>query len=361
MPYRELERLKAVHRFLNLELSKENELQEIIRLAAAICGTPTALLTLIDQDTQYIRLKQAFDFERTSREDSFCKHVIEQDGVVVVPDAKLDSRFANNPLVNNNPNIRFYAGAPLVTNDGHRLGSLCVINQLPGQLNENQQLMLMALAKQAMQLMDFDESLNLLKEQFIEAKRSEIELRSFFESSMDHHLLLGRNFEILAFNKAWENHVRNAYEKQMKKGESMIDYIHPDNLRLFYKDYQTALSGTAVYDERNLGKGIDNWRIVKFEPAFNSAGEIIGVSVNTADVNKRIQHENTLKAQTEQLNEIAFIQSHEIRKPVASILGLIDLIKMDGRTQDMEEWQMLETAVQELDDKIRMIVNGIKA
>ena len=71
MPYRELERLQAVHRFLNLDFSKEKELQEIIRLAAAICGTPTALLTLIDQDTQFIKFKQSFDFETTSRSDVF--------------------------------------------------------------------------------------------------------------------------------------------------------------------------------------------------------------------------------------------------------------------------------------------------
>lgn len=359
MPYRELERLKAVKRFLNLEFSKEKELQEIIRLAAAICGTPTALLTLIDQDTQHIKFSQAFDFETTSRKDAFCNYVIEQGEVMVVPDASKDSRFTNNPLVNNDSSIRFYAGAPLVTTDGYNLGSLCVIDQIPGQITEDQQLMLTALAKQAIQLMDFDESLNLLKEQCIEAKRSEIELRSFFESSMDHYLLLGKNFEILAFNKAWETHGRNTYERQMKKGESMVDYIHHDNLRLFYKDYQTALNGTAVYDERNLGQDRENWRIVKFEPAFNTEGEIIGVSVNTADVNKRIQQENTVKEQIAQLNEIAFIQSHELRKPVASILGLMYLIKMDGRNEGMEEWMMLEKAVEELDDKIRMIVSGI--
>ncbi|AMR30388.1 hypothetical protein A0256_02620 [Mucilaginibacter sp. PAMC 26640] len=360
MPYKELERLQAVNRFLKLDFSKEKELQELVKLAAKICGTPTALLTLIDKDTQHIKIRERFNFETTPRNDAFCNYVIQQEEVMVVPDATLDHRFVQNPLVLDDPNIRFYAGAPLITADGLKLGSLCVINQEPGQLNEHQQEMLMALAKQAMQLMNFHESLNLLKEQFIIAKRSEIELRSFFESSIDHHMLLGRNFEILAFNRAWEIYVKNSYGLQMEKGQSMAPFMPSQNLALFYKDYTTALKGTAVYDERNLSKdGVDNWRLVKFEPAFNPAGDIIGVSVNTADINKRVAHETTVKAQTEQLNEIAFIQSHELRKPVASILGLMELIRMDGRNQGLEEWQMLERAVDELDEKIKMIVQGI--
>ena len=78
-----------------------------------------------------------------------------------------------------------------------------------------------------------------------------------------------------------------------------------------------------------------------------------------ADVSRRVEHENTVRVQTRQLQEIAFIQSHEFRRPVASILGLIQLINMDGRTQNMDEWQMMERAVEELDNKIRAIVNGI--
>lgn len=360
MPQKELKRLKIVHRFLKLEFSKENELQEIVTLAAKICGTPTAFITMIDGDTQVIRFKQDFNFETTSRKDAFCNHVIDQGEMMIIPDTLLDKRFAHNPLVADDPHIRFYAGAPLTSQDGYHLGSLCVIGYAPQTLTENQQEILKFLAKQAMQLMDFDQSLSLLKDLYIEAKRAEIEIRSFFESTIDHHLLLGRNFEVLAFNKAWEKHVQNAYGLQMEKGKPMIDYVHHDNLNIFYKDYITALNGTAVYDERNLPqKGKDHWRMVKFEPAFNPSGEIIGVCVNTADVNKKVEHATTVKVQSQQLQEIAFIQSHELRKPVASIIGLMDLIGMDDRTVYTEEWLMLDKAVKELDDKIKMIVEGI--
>lgn len=361
MPIKEKERLHAVHRFLELNFSKEKELYEIVEIAAKVCGTKIAFITLIHHETQYIKFQQDCNFDTTLHNDVFCNYVIQQEGVVVVHDALLDPRFSNNPLVLQYPNIRFYAGAPLITSEGHIVGTLCVLDQSPGSLKQNEQLILRSLAKQVMQLMDFDESLTILKEQYTNAKRSEIELRSFFESSIEHHLLLGTKFEILAFNKTWERHVKNSYGLQLEKYQSMINYVHQDNLREFYKDYATALKGTAVYDERNLTQnGKENWLLVKFEPAFNAEGEIIGVSINFSDINKRVQHEKKLKLQFEQLDQIALIQSHEIRRPVASILGLMDLIQREGKLNNLEEWMMLQKAVKELDDTIRSMAHSIK-
>lgn len=360
MPYKELERQQAVNKFLKLNFSKEKELQEIVMLAAKVCGTESALITLIDQDTQYVLIKQAFKFDTTSREDAFCDYVIKKRDVVIVPDATCDERFHSNPLVLADPHIRFYAGAPLSTDDGYTIGSLCVIDQSPNSLTDTQIEVLRALAKQVVQLMYFDMSLQVLKDLYIDTKRSEIELKSFFESSIDHHLLLDQNFQVLAFNRSWESHVKSAYGLQMEKGKSMIDYINHENLREFYLDYRKALSGTAVYDERNLQvHGKDNWRLVKFEPAFNFEGSIIGVSVNVSDVNRRVENEQTVRLQNERLNEIAFIQSHEFRRPVASIMGLMDLIRLHDSFQEMEEFDMLERAVHELDDKIKLILGAI--
>ncbi|WP_345950588.1 GAF domain-containing protein [Mucilaginibacter sp. PAMB04274] len=358
MPHKEYGRLQAVRRFLELEISKEKELQDIVELAAKICGTPTALLTLIDKDTQFIKFKHAFAFDTTPRGDAFCNHVIEQSEVMTVPDALLDHRFLNNPLVLGNPNIRFYAGAPLTTKDGYNLGSLCVIDQQPGTLTEMQELMLQALSKQAIQLMELDNSMQLLKQQYQEAKRTEIELRSFFESSIDCHLLLGREFEILAFNKAWESYTQAAYGLPLERGKSMSGFLHPDNLVTFYQDYSKALKGTAVFVQRRVKNGNDyDWRIAKFEPAFDAEGVIIGVTVNSTDITKKIEHEETVLAQNESLKQIAFIQSHELRRPVASIMGLMNILKIDGHTESIEELQLMQEAVAELDEKIRLVVN----
>jgi PAS domain S-box-containing protein len=358
MPQRELERLQTVHRFLKLDISKEQELQDILRLAAKICNTPSALITLIDEDTQYILFKQAFNFDTTPRCDAFCDYVIKQSDIMIIPDALTDERFFNNPLVTSTPYIRFYAGAPLTTQDGYNLGSLCVINQLPGNLNELQQEMLQALSRQVIQLMEFDASLQIMKQQFIKARQAEIELRSFFESSIDHHLLLGRNFEILAFNKAWERYVQNSCKCSPQRGESMIEYLSPDNLGIFYKDYIQALKGTAAFGERQISvDGKHVWRLVKFEPSFDNNGEIIGVSVNSTDITKTVEHEQTLLSQNESLREIAFIQSHELRRPVATILGLMNLLEMEGYIDTKEELYLLHQAALELDEKIRLVVS----
>ena len=357
MPLRELERLAAVNRFLKLEISKEKELQEIVELAAKICGTPTALITLIDADTQYIKFKVGFRPDTTSRADAFCNHVIEQDEVMIVPDAQLDERFVNNPLVTGDPDIRFYAGAPLTTQDGLNLGSLCVIDQQPKQLSELQQQMLAALSKQVIQLLEFDSSIRLLKDQFIAARKAEIELRSFFESSIDCHLLLGKDFEVLAFNKAIERLVATAYGKILARGKDMDQYLNPKFRQDFYANYQKALRGTAAFEQRKINYGQQQiWWLIKYEPAFNPDGEIIGVSVNSTDVTARVEHEQTVTAQNESLREIAFIQSHELRRPVASIIGLMDLLKSDERANGIEELELMAKAVAELDEKIHLVV-----
>src|SRR6202012_2189004 len=115
MSQKEQERLQAVDRFLKLKVSKAKEIQEIVELAAEICQTPTAMVTLLDHDHHPIKFKVGCDLEPTTRQDAFCNHVIEQDEVMIVPDALQDARFVNSSLVTGSTNVRFYAGVPLTT------------------------------------------------------------------------------------------------------------------------------------------------------------------------------------------------------------------------------------------------------
>ncbi|WP_207420101.1 GAF domain-containing protein [Desertivirga brevis] len=355
---KEQNRIEQVKRFVDREFEVERELNTIVQLAAEVCKTPTALITFIDTDIQYIRFKQGFDSDTTSRQDSFCTHVVDNGAFMVVKDAQMDERFALNPLVTGNPHIRFYAGSPLTTSEGYHLGSLCVIDQAPGELSDLQKRTLEMLSKQVVYLLELDESLKLIREQLDDAKKKENELRSFFESSIDNHLLLSRDFEILAFNKTWARFVKELNGEIPEKGRSITYYFPVESFSKFYMDCRKALGGTAVFDEVNLEVGGSYfWYLLKIEPAFTTEGEIFGLSVNFSDITSKVKHEHLSRQKSESLNTIAFIQAHELRRPVSSILGIVSLMKESNALRKTDELGLLEAATKELDTKIHEILS----
>ena len=150
MPPREAERLEALHRYQILDTPPERALDDITGLAAHICEAPTALITFIDADRQWFKSRFGWADPETSREISFCAHAIVavDGGELVVPDASQDPRFSDNPLVTSTPPlVRFYAGVPLLTPDGHALGALCVIDREPRVLTPEQMQALRALRR----------------------------------------------------------------------------------------------------------------------------------------------------------------------------------------------------------------------
>jgi PAS domain S-box-containing protein len=150
LPVDEDERLAALYRYEILDTPPEAALNDLVQLAARICGTPMALITLIDETRQWFKASFGLEGSETPREEAFCAYNLsgEQDPLVVA-DATQDDRFADNPSVVGDPRIRFYAGAPLVTPDGHSLGSLCVLDHQPRQLSHEQYETLRVLARQA--------------------------------------------------------------------------------------------------------------------------------------------------------------------------------------------------------------------
>jgi signal transduction histidine kinase len=148
IPANENLRLNDLYRYQVLDTAEEEEFNEIVLLASRICQMPISLISLVDADRQWFKAKVGTNEEETPRNISFCGHVIGQRDIFVVPDATRDERFADNPLVTGDMGIQFYAGVPLVSENGHNLGALCVMDKTPNQLSEEQIQALKTLGKQ---------------------------------------------------------------------------------------------------------------------------------------------------------------------------------------------------------------------
>ena len=158
-------RVSAVQRYLNFNLERQKDLQEIVMLASVICNSPIALISLMDFDIQLIKAKIGTEATVMPRSTSFCTHAVEMDEIMVVKDATKDERFATAPVVTNDPHIRFYASANLKSYDGYNVGTLCVYDTKPKDLTQQQLECLAALANQVSHIMELDRSLNQLKKQ----------------------------------------------------------------------------------------------------------------------------------------------------------------------------------------------------
>jgi anti-sigma regulatory factor (Ser/Thr protein kinase) len=159
----EAARLKALHQYRILDTEPEQAFDDLTLIASQICGVPIALISLVDERRQWFKSRVGTEIRETSRSVSFCAHAILQEGIFTIPDASLDERFRNNPAVQGAPHIRFYAGAPITTQDGYALGTLCVIDHVPRKLTAEQNNALSALQRQVSAQLELRRNLEELR------------------------------------------------------------------------------------------------------------------------------------------------------------------------------------------------------
>ncbi|CAN5275733.1 hypothetical protein BH09PSE6_BH09PSE6_15310 [soil metagenome] len=188
-------RLAALDRYRILDTARETQFDDIVTIAAQLCDVPMALISLVDDRRQWFKAAVGLEAAETPREVAFCAHAIQQDEVFVVEDARLDQRFSGNPLVTGDPHLRFYAGAPLETPDGYKLGTLCVLDREPRRMSEQQIAALQALARQVMAQLE-------LRHTMVRLRAEEEQRRLILESAVDYAIIsLDLNGLVISWNE----------------------------------------------------------------------------------------------------------------------------------------------------------------
>ena len=304
---REASRQHSLDRLSVLDSGAEASFDGLVHAAAAICGTPIALISLIDHDRQWFKANVGLEgVSETPRAISFCAHAIEQADLFVVEDAQLDPRFATNPIVTGDPHIRFYAGAPLLLSDGSTVGTLCVIARQPLRLNNRQREVLRQLGRTAVHLLEGRRALLAEAELRQEAER--------ISSGMPIGLYATDGEGACTFtNPRWQEIYGLNLEES--RGSGWADTIHPEDRSAVFAEWTQAAAEARDFEMgfrllRRDGSVINVHSQAKAlrDPAGVITGFLGFVQDVTTEVALReeLQHQASHDALTQLLNRRAF-------------------------------------------------------
>jgi PAS domain S-box-containing protein len=274
IPANESDRLVALDRYQILDTLPEQEYDDLTQLAADICGTPIALISLIDRDRQWFKSKVGLDGTETPRDISFCAHVVAAEEMLYVPDTNQDSRFFDNPLVTDNPNIRFYTGVPLRTPDDFILGTLCVIDVQPRELTSQQIKQLEALSRLVISQLE----LRRINE------RASLQAYAL-ESSNDAIITKTLNGMITSWNHTAE--MMFGYTEAEVIGQPMVMLFPSDRLEEENKILESIRQGERIEHFETVRLHKDGMPLdvsATISPVIDSYGRIVGVSKIIRDI-----------------------------------------------------------------------------
>ncbi len=350
-------RLEDLYSYRILDTTPEQELDELTEIASLVFNVPISLITFIDNDRQWFKSKTGIDANQTSREDSFCRHTLNNPKeVLVVKDSLKDLRFRDNPLVTEDPNIRFYAGAPLETPTGSVLGTLCVIDNQPREITENEQRVLQILARKAMTYLN-TRKLLLSQEEEISNHTQKLEKLTdtvpggIFQLEMNPDGKM--NFDFLSSGmKAL--HPGIDIEEWKKNPEIGFSTVHPDDLAGLQASMMKSFKELTVWyhEYRADGHGEYKWHLVKANPERLPNGNVVWYG-SFQDITARVEYEKAME-------QIAFDISHVLRRPVTSLMGLTQLVEIEkgiSKAQLQEYVDHIKTTSHELDQFTRELNN----
>ncbi|MCA1631732.1 MAG: GAF domain-containing sensor histidine kinase [Acidobacteria bacterium] len=358
VPSDEAQRLDALRRCEVLDTAPEAAFDDIAHLAAHICGTPVALVSLVDENRQWFKARVGLDVSELPRDWAFCAHaILQHTGLFVVSDALEDECFARNPLVRGEPGIRFYAGVPLVTSDGHALGTLCVIDFIPRTLDAGQEKALSVLAHHAASQLELRLKSRALAE-VNESLRREAAERARAEQA--HEITRARERRTRAAAEATERHYRFLAETIPQQvwtaqPDGALDYVnrraldyfslddasvlgagwqqvvHPEDIEDSLSRWRRSLSTGETYEVEFRLRGASGeyrWHLARALPMRDAGGGIVKWFGTNTDIDEQKQLYRLAQEANQMKDQFLAVVSHELRTPLTSITGWAELLRL---------------------------------
>jgi PAS domain S-box-containing protein len=331
----ERDRVAELRAYGVLRAEAGSEFNDLVALAAKICDAPTALIGLVDSDIQWFMARVGFDANETPRAHSFCDHAMRQSQVMVVPDARLDPRFADNPLVTGEPGVRFYAGAPLVNSAGYPLGALCIIDYEPRPegLTELQVQTLTVLARQVISQLELRRAMSnsALAEEERRAVASELMSRTaeLAESEARFRAIADSMPQMVwstlpdgfhdYYNARWYEYT--GVPEGSTDGAGWNDMFHPEDRERARALWAHCLETGDLYEiEYRLRRhdGIYRWTLGRATPIRDENGQIVRWFGTCTDIDDLKRMEQSKELLSQEL-------SHRIKNIFAVVSALIAL------------------------------------
>lgn len=342
-PANEAQRLIRLRELGILDTLPQKAFDDISALAQMICGTPVALITLVDQDRQWFKSRIGVEEQETPRQIAFCSHaILDPDQVMVVEDLQRDPRFSDNPLVAGPPDARFYAGAPIVTHDGLALGTVCVIDLKARTLSADQQDALRRLAGLVISLLEHESVRIEEATRTREAWRLQHEeLTAMAIAGLDLQVYIDANYLIQHVNDTYLAYWGGTREDII--GRHIAERVGDDAFRgIIQPQLDRALAGESVSYTRKTDFPSRGTRHVEVAllPVRNARGEITGAVMRAQDVQetraREAQLQQTvalLEQRTMEQERFIHIISHDLREPINTVNNFTSLLVNDHKDE----------------------------
>ncbi|MBW4691558.1 MAG: PAS domain S-box protein [Lyngbya sp. HA4199-MV5] len=299
LPNDESGRLRSLHQYRILDTDPEVAFDDLAHLAACICDTPIALMSLIDAHRQWFKAKVGIDLVETPRDVAFCSHAILQPDLLLVPETLADERFANHPAVVAEPHVRFYAGMPLVMPDGHALGTLCVVDFAPRKLTSQQINSLKALSRQVIaqlelrrKLLEFEHLTRELQRNEAAIRESETRFRTIADSAP---VLIWIDDPVqgcIFHNQTWLNFTGRSFAEEA--GNGWQEGVYPDDRSSLAQCYTAAIASREPFTIDYRLRRADSeyrWMLETGVPWYLPDGTFAGFIGSCVDITDRKEAE----------------------------------------------------------------------